>query len=222
MQLRHHEASFFVFIFGVVPHDLVATADVGPQFLRFALNVVRDHCVRSIKNHLCAAIVLRKYHGVDVGERPLKLQDVAIVGTAKCVNRLVGVANHTDVVVQATEQQHDFVLRQIGVLVLVNQHMLEAILKCCEGFWVATKQQHHVDQQVIEVHRFGAAQSVLVFGVDLGVLGVVWSERRVGGSGRLDQFVLPQADARLGTLGRKPLRVEVEVANDLPDESQRV
>ena len=121
--------------------------------------------------------------------------------------------------VLATDQQHDLVLRQVGVLVFVYQHVLETLLVTGEHVGVFTKEFHHVDEQVVEVHGSGLHQPVLIFRVDLGVLRFERAECSVGGTCRVDELVLPQTDTSLCPLGRKPFRVEVQVANDLADQS---
>ena len=92
---------------------------------------------------------------VTVGERVLELQDVAEVGAAEAVHRLVGVADDGDVAVAAGEEQHDLVLRLVRVLVLVDEDVLEALAVVLEHVGVVAEQAHGVDQQVVEVHRPG-------------------------------------------------------------------
>ena len=149
-----------------------AAAGVGPQVLRLARRVVGDHRVGGVEDGLGAAVVLVEHHGGDVGERLLELQDVAVVGAAEAVHRLVGVADDGDVVVAAGEEEDDLVLRLVRVLVLVDEDVLEALAVVLEDVGVVAEQAHGVDQQVVEVHRPRLEQAVLVLAVDLGVLAV--------------------------------------------------
>ena len=77
-----------------------------------------------------------------------------------------------DVVVAAGEEQDDLVLGLVGVLVLVDEDVLEALAVVLEHVGVVAQQAHRVDEQVVEVHRPGLEQAGLVLGVDLGVLAV--------------------------------------------------
>ena len=62
-----------------------------------------------------------------VREGVLELHDVAQVGAAEAVDRLVAVADDRDVAVATGEQQDELVLGDVGVLVLVDENVLEAL-----------------------------------------------------------------------------------------------
>ena len=128
---------------------------------------------------------------------------------------LVGVADDGDVVVAAGEEQDDLVLRLVGVLVLVDEDVLEALAVVLEHVGVVAEQADGVDEQVVEVHRPGLQQAGLVLGVDVGVLAVEDVLRPGGDVRRCEQLVLPQADQAVHAAGREALGVEVEVADDV-------
>ena len=67
-----------------------------------------------------------------VGVVVLELEDVADVGAAPRVDRLVVVADHGEVAVLAGEQVGDAVLGVVGVLVLVDHHVAERALVVLE------------------------------------------------------------------------------------------
>ena len=156
-------------------------AGVGPQRLRLALEVVVDHGVGGVEDRLGAAVVLVEHDRRDLGERVLELQDVAEVGAAEPVHRLVAVTDDADVLVTAGEQQDDLVLGLVGVLVLVDEDVLEAPPIVIEDVGVLAEQPHGVDQQVVEVHRAGLEQPGLVLGVHVRVLAVEDVGRPIGG-----------------------------------------
>ena len=122
-----------------VTNDFFTLTQVGPQIFGLAINIVRDDGVCGIQNGLRAAIVLRQHHCCYFGKRIFKLHDVAKVGSAKAIHTLVGVAHHTHVVVQRTQQQHDLVLRHVGVLIFINQNMLKTLLVCAQYVGVLAK-----------------------------------------------------------------------------------
>ncbi len=221
-QLGGDEARLVVLVVGVITHDLVAGTDLGPQLLRLALDVVHDHGVGRIEDGLRAAVVLGEDHRVHVGEGPLELQDVAEVGPAEAVHRLVRVADDAHVVVFLADEQHDLVLRDVGVLVLVDENVFEAVLVRGEHTRMLAEQRDDVDEKIIEVHGTGTLQAVLVLGIHLRVLLLERTERVVVRPYRRHELVLPQADPRLCGARGVPLRVEVEVANDVADEPLRI
>ena len=143
-------------VVGKVTNDFFTLTQVGPQIFGLAINIVRDDGVCRIQNGLRAAIVLRQHNCCYFGKRIFKLHDVPKVSSAKAIHTLVGVAHHTHIVVQSTQQQHDLVLRHVGILIFVNQNMLKTLLVCAQYVGVLAKQPHRVGQQVIKVHRASA------------------------------------------------------------------
>ena len=135
---------------------------------------------------------------------------------------LVVVADDGDLLVVGGQRQGDLVLGLVGVLVLVDQDVAEALLVVRQHLGVLAEQAHRVHQQVVEVHRAGLGQAGLVLGVDLRLLAL----ERVGGPGerllRRDQLVLPQADLALRTPRREPLGVQPQVADHVAGQPLRI
>ena len=113
------EARLVHLVLRPVADDPVTPSDVRPQVLELAVDVVGDDGVGGIEDRLRAAVVLVE-DDRDLGKGVLELDDVAQVGPAEAVDRLVAVADDRDVAVAAGEQQDDFVLGDVGVLVLVD------------------------------------------------------------------------------------------------------
>ncbi len=86
---RTDERCFVALFLGVVAHDPIAAAGVGPEVLRLARRVVGDHRVGGVEDRLRAAVVLVEHDGRDLGEGLLELQDVAEVGPSKPVHAVV-------------------------------------------------------------------------------------------------------------------------------------
>ena len=66
------------------------------------------------------------------------------------------------------EQLQPAVLGPVGVLVLVDQHVPEAPAVALAHLGKRLEQVHAAEQQVVEVHRVGAVQALLVEPVDVG------------------------------------------------------
>src|SRR3546814_8382418 len=87
--------------------------------------------------------------------------------SAKLVDRLIPVSHDADVAVGLGEEQDQLVLHRVGVLVLVDQHVLEAALVVLEQVWAALQELHGVAEQVVAVHGAGPEEPGSVLGVDV-------------------------------------------------------
>ena len=163
-----HGARLGVLVGERADRDRVALADLGPQLLAHLVAVVRDHRVGRREDRLRRAVVLLELDDVGVGEVVLEVEDVADVGAAEAVDRLRVVADDGEVAPLARQQRQPAVLRVVGVLVLVDQHVAEGLLVALAHLG---EQLEHVDrahQQVVEVHRVEAHQLALVELVGVG------------------------------------------------------
>ena len=86
------------------------------------------------------SIVLVEYDDAGVGEGFFEFEDVANVGASKRVHGLVAVADYEHVLVFVAELQDNVVLCRVGVLVFVDEDMLEAFLIVAEGVGVGGEQ----------------------------------------------------------------------------------
>ena len=89
--------------------------------------------------------------GVAVGEG----EDIFEVGPAPGVDALGVVAHRHDPVV-ASNRVHDLGLEPIGILVLVHQHMAEALGEIAGGFGRAAQKQEPEFEQVVVVEHIGS------------------------------------------------------------------
>jgi hypothetical protein len=120
------------------------------------------------------------------------------------------------------EEEDQVVLDLVGVLVLVDQDVLEPPLVVLEHGRVLAQQAQGVAEQVVEVHRAGPAQAVLVFAEHVGDLAL---EQVAGPLGELldvDAVVLGRADRGVDRAGREALGVEPQVTDDVAGEADGV
>ena len=89
LDLRRHEARLRVLVVALADLDRVALPDVGPQLLAHPPAVVGDHRVGGVEDRLRRAVVLLELDLVRVGEVVLEVEDVADVGAAEPVDRVV-------------------------------------------------------------------------------------------------------------------------------------
>ena len=213
------------FVFGVgrfVERDLFARAGVGPQRLADALGVVGDHGAGGFENGLRRAVVLLQANDGGAGEIALEIEDVADVGAAPAVDRLILVAHHADVVALLGEQAHQIVLAAVGVLILVDHHEFVALVQALAGGVVVAQQVDGFEQQIVEIQRVRFAQARFVAFVDGGEA----SGGGVGGGagdllGRL-LVALGVADARERRARLHELVVEAERLVDRLDDRNLV
>ncbi|GBE21223.1 hypothetical protein BMS3Bbin01_00564 [bacterium BMS3Bbin01] len=113
---------------------------------------------------------------------------------------------------------HEHVLRAVGVLILVDHHVLPAPLIVLEHLGERAEQLDGDHQEIVEVHCGGLQQSLLVQAVDVcdllviepGTLDLVGLE--------VDHLVLRVRDRRSHVSWREPFRIHVEVAYAHRDE----
>ena len=119
--------------------DLFAARGAGPQGLPEAAAVMRDDAARRREDFRRRAVVLLEPHHQRAREIALEFEDVADLGAAPAVDRLVVVANTAQIAVMLRQQPQPQILREIGVLVLVNQQIAEALLIRGEDLGVAAE-----------------------------------------------------------------------------------
>ena len=93
VDLLGDEPRLVVLVVGDVADDPLAVAGLGPQPLGLAALVVADHRVGGVEDRLGGAVVLLEQDRGGVREVLLEVEDVADVGAAERVDRLVGVAD---------------------------------------------------------------------------------------------------------------------------------
>ena len=97
-----------------------------------------------------AVVPLQPDHG-RAGKIALEAQDVVDLRAAPAVDRLVVVADAADVLVPLREQPQPEILRDVGVLVFVDQHVAEAALEIGEHVGLLAEEPQAFEQQVAEV-----------------------------------------------------------------------
>ena len=101
-----------------------------------------DDRVGGVEDRLGRAVVLLEADDLGVGVVALELEDVADVGAAPGVDRLVVVADHGEVAVLAGEQVGEAVLGVVRVLVLVDQDVAEGALVVAQALGDLLEQLH--------------------------------------------------------------------------------
>ncbi len=98
----------------------------------------------------------------------LEVQDVPDISRPPAIDALILVADDAQVTTLLRQEFDDLILRDVGVLELVNQHILEALLIVLQDRRRLPEEAHRHQQQVVEVERAVAAQQLLVAPIDAG------------------------------------------------------
>ena len=112
--------------------NLLAIALGRKQALVLALRVVANNSIGGAQDVTRGAIVLLQLDGLAVFKVLLKVQDIGDVGATPAINGLVVVAHNHEVLVLGGQQVGDLVLDVVGVLILVDANVAEALLVLIE------------------------------------------------------------------------------------------
>ena len=127
-----------------------------------------DDRVGGREDRLGRAVVLLELDHLRLGEVALEVEDVADVGVAEAVDRLVLVADDHQVAVLGGEQLQQPVLGVVGVLVLVDEDVAEGAAPALAHLLEQLEGVDRAHQQVVEVHRVGGEHPLLVEREGLG------------------------------------------------------
>src|SRR6476620_4456135 len=95
---------------------------------RYLAFIILDDLIGDTQNVLSAAVVLFQFDHLHFIIVFLELQYVLYGGTTERVNALGIITNHANIFMHCTQQLNDLVLRGVGILVLIDQDVLEFVL----------------------------------------------------------------------------------------------
>ena len=226
--MRGHAGGLFFVRLGTEHRDGFAFAFGGIDLLGDLVLVVRNDAVGRFHNHARGAIVALELEDAGRGILLLEVENVGNVCAAEAIDALRIVAHHADVRGGVREERENAVLREVGVLVLVDENVAEACLVAFAHFGVVAEEEKRVEEQVVEVEGLGGAEVPLVAFVDfveaLHALGVVAPlDGRVGCVGRgEDEAVLGFRDAAGHTARLVDLFVEAQFFHNVFQEGAGV
>ena len=199
-------------------HHTLAAAEGDRGALRSACLVDTQHAGRA---EIAAAIT--RQHFVALAyllDRPSRSVGH---GDGRALDQtLILVTDHHHVAVLLGEHPHELPLRDVGVLELVDQHVVEPTAPAGQDIGMIAEQVHGLHEEVVEVERRRLEQAPLVLPVHLRDALLGRGERTVDGLLPRHQVVLHRRDGRVQPTRREPLRVHVEVAPHVVDEADGV
>ena len=221
LDARHGAFGFVVFAVGIDHAHRLAFAQVAPQVLREQLGVGADHVVGGAQDGAGGAVVLFQLDDLERGEVQRQAFEVVQRGAAPAVDRLVIVAHRRKTRLSgrlaADQQLEHFVLRGVGVLVFIDQHMADQALPfLAHGFMVLQQFERQADQ-VVEINALVGRKPFLVVRHDARDDAFVVILRRSSGAFGVVPEVLPQADGPLPTARRGGIDRAAGVFEDAVD-----
>ena len=140
----------------------------------------RHHRAGGVEYALARAVVaLEPDHG-RVRQLALEVAQVLLRGAAEAVDRLVVVADHGHVAVLLHQQPQQHPLGEVGVLVLVHEHVAEARGGALAHVRLLVQQAEGAQDQVAEVERPALAEQAVVVGVEAAELELARGVRSRG------------------------------------------
>src|SRR5258708_23943634 len=166
LDLAQNIERFVLFVIRLMDSYRRARVVVGPERLLFAQFIRRDDGARDLQNGAGRAIVLFEHDDLEIGKVVLEVQNVANIGAAPGINRLVFVADNAQITAFFGQELDDFVLDDVGVLKLVDHNVLEAALVKSKHFRNFAEQVDRYTQEIVEIQGMIALQQFVVALVD--------------------------------------------------------
>ena len=194
LDLAGDPLGLLLLVVGLEPLDPDPAGVLRPELLVLARAVARDDGVGGIEDQLGRAVVLLELDHRRVRPVALEVEDVAQVGAAPRVDRLVVVAHDAQVVVLRGEGPDPQVLGTVRVLVLVDVEVAPALLVRGEHVRRLVEEPDRLEQQVVEVERDGLAQALAVARGQAGDQALAMVRGMLGQERRIEHLVLGPAD----------------------------
>ena len=201
LEARHRAFGLVLFVVAIDHLHRLAFAQVRPQRLREQLGVELDDVVGRAQDGAGGAVVLLQRDDLEVGVVLRQALEVVQRGAAPAVDGLVVVAHGGEDALGPQQQLEQLVLRGVGVLVLVDQHVAQLALPLLTHVLVVGQQLERQANEVVEVHRLVGQQALFVQLHHLGGEDFVIAAGVRQGVPAADAHVLPQADLPLPAAG---------------------
>ena len=151
--LRGDPAGFLFAVGRVVAQNRRAARQHGQKVFFDAVRVFRNQTVAGGQNFRRGAVIFHHHDGLRRGIDLVKVQQVAHVGSAPCVDGLVGVADNEQIFVIVAQHLHQGVLRRVNVLKFVDHDVFQPLLPLEADILVRAENVEREDDQVVIIQR---------------------------------------------------------------------
>ena len=138
---------------GRLQHQLLALLVLAVHLFPDLPFVLVYQAVGSLHDELCRAVVLFQLIQARALILFLEVQYIIDVSPSEAVDALCVVAHHAYPSVLLGQLQHDGLLSEVRVLILVHQHIAEPVDIFLADVLMVAQQYEGLHQQVVEVHR---------------------------------------------------------------------
>ena len=118
------------------------------------------------------AVIALQSDYLGAGKITLEAQDVFHFGATPAIDRLIVVADHANVLVGPGQKPQPEILRDIGVLIFVDQHISEAPLVFFQNLRVILEDGDGFQQQIAKIGGVQGLQSPLIETVEIAAAAV--------------------------------------------------
>jgi hypothetical protein len=193
-----------------------------PQGLAEPPRVLGDQPARRAEDVRGRAVILFEADDRRAGEVLVEAEYVRHLRPAPRIDRLIVVADAGDIAPLLREQPQPQILRDVGVLILIDEDVFEAPLIVRQHVGVAEKDRQHVKQQVAEIGGVQGLQALLISRIQCDRLVLVPALFACRDLRRGPAAVLPPVDQRCQPLRRPALLVDVSLGEHLLEQPQLV
>ncbi len=198
------DAGLFLVVPAALDHDLLAFVAFGVQRLAEPPLVVGDEAGGSREDMTRRAVIAFEPDHLGAGEVGLEAQDVVHLRAAPAIDGLVVVTDAANITGALRQEAQPQILRDVGVLILVHQHVGEAILEFLKHVRVLLEQPQVLQQEIAKVGGVQLFEPALIERVEIAPLTVGETESfAVRHAGRCEPAVLPAVDHG-GEQSRRP------------------
>ena len=160
--------------------ELLAVLTLGPERLAETALVLGNKSRGGTQDLRRRTIVALEPDHLGAGEILLEAQYVVDLGPAPAIDRLVVVADTANVLVSLGQQSQPQILSNIGVLILIDQHVFEPALILLQHIGVHLENMQNLEQQIAEVDGIHHSEPGLIFGVEFRTPAIGESMRFAG------------------------------------------
>lgn len=158
---------FFAFVARAIQPNQFSRPLLRPKRLILSVGIKRDDLVRRIQNVSRRAVVLLQLDNPCIRKILFKIENVANVRAAPAVNRLVVIADNTQISALRSQQTHKHILRIVRILILIDMDIADFALIGFQHRRMLGKKFQRLNDQIVKVQRIGAFQLFFISVVNI-------------------------------------------------------
>src|ERR1700730_2393020 len=162
LDLFANHAGFFLRIPDAGHGWFLANFAIGEKGFSEPSLVMRDQTRRDAEDMPGRAIITFQPDDFRARKIGLEAQDVIDLGAAPAIDRLIVVADATEILAPLREQSQPQILGRVGVLIFIDEHIAEAVLIKPQDLGIFAKETHGFQQKVAKIGGVENLQPLLI------------------------------------------------------------